>query len=83
MLTDAELGWRDNTRLKFMLTNVIAAAAPSNNLFLSPVAWKAAIDTGGLSLVRGLRAFVTDMSSSPRIPAMVDQTRSPWARTSR
>jgi polyhydroxyalkanoate synthase len=72
LLADAELDWRDNTRLKFMLTNLIAASAPSNNPFLSPVAWKAAIDSGGLSLVRGLRAFASDMSSPPHIPKMVE-----------
>ena len=72
LLADAELDWRDNTRLKFMLTNLIAASAPSNNPFLSPVAWKAAIDSGGLSLVRGLRAFASDMASAPHIPTMVE-----------
>ena len=82
LLADAALDWRDNTRLKFVLVNLIAASAPSNNPFLSPDAWKAAIDTGGMSLVRGLRAFVTDMSSTPHIPTMVKRTRSPSARTS-
>jgi poly[(R)-3-hydroxyalkanoate] polymerase subunit PhaC len=71
LLDDAELDWRDNTRLKFVLTNIIAASAPSNNLLLNPSAWKAAIDTGGLSLARGLRALITDMSSSPHVPTMV------------
>ena len=72
LLSDADLGWRDNTRLKFVLTNLIAAASPSNNPFLNPAAWKAAIDTGGLSLVRGLGAFARDMASSPHIPTMVE-----------
>ena len=71
LLADAELDWRDDTRLKFMLTNLVAASAPSNNLLISPAAWKAYIDTGGLSVVRGTRAFVSDMASSPRIPTMV------------
>ena len=71
LLADAELDWRDNTRLKFLMTNLIAASAPSNNPFLSPDTWKAAIDSAGLSLVRGMRAFASDMSSSPRIPTMV------------
>ncbi len=71
LLADAELDWRDNTRLKFMLTNLIAASAPSNYPLLSPAAWKAFIDTGGLSAVRGVRALVSDMSSTPHIPTMV------------
>jgi polyhydroxyalkanoate synthase len=71
LLADAELDWRDNERLKFVLTNLIAAAAPSNYPLISPVAWKAVIDTGGLSLVRGIRALISDMSSAPRVPTMV------------
>ena len=71
LLADAELDWRDDTRLRFVLTNLLAASAPSNNPLTSPAAWKAYIDTGGLSVVRGTRAFVSDMASSPRIPTMV------------
>jgi polyhydroxyalkanoate synthase len=71
LLADAELDWRDDTRLKFVLTNLLAASAPSNNPLISPAAWKAFIDTGGLSVVRGTRAFVSDMTSSPHIPMMV------------
>ena len=71
LLADAELDWRDNTRLKFMLTNLIAASAPSNYPLISPVAWKALVDTRGLSAVRGIRALVSDMSSAPHIPTMV------------
>ena len=72
LLADAELGWRDNTRLKFVLTNLIAASAPSNSPYLNPAAWKAFIDTGGLSLVRGIRAFASDMASALHIPTMVE-----------
>ncbi|MGA2829425.1 MAG: alpha/beta fold hydrolase [Streptosporangiaceae bacterium] len=72
LLADAQLDWKDNTRLKFILTNLIAASAPSNNPVLNPLAWKAAINTGGLSLVRGARAFASDMAASPHIPTMVD-----------
>jgi polyhydroxyalkanoate synthase subunit PhaC len=71
VVADAELDWRDDTRLKFLLTNLIAAAAPSNNPLLSPVAWKALIETGGGNVVRGLRAFADDMASAPRVPSMV------------
>jgi polyhydroxyalkanoate synthase subunit PhaC len=71
LVAGAELGWRDDTRLKFLLTNLIAAAAPSNNPALSPAAWKAFIDTGGGSAARGLRAFATDMAAPPRVPSMV------------
>jgi polyhydroxyalkanoate synthase len=71
LVAGAELGWRDDTRLKFLLANLIAAAAPSNNPLLSPVAWKALIDTGGGSAFRGLRALATDLAVPPRVPSMV------------
>ncbi len=71
LLDGAELGWRDDTRLRFMLSNLIAAAAPSNNPLLNPVAWKALIDTGGLNVFRGLRALATDLAVPPRVPSMV------------
>jgi polyhydroxyalkanoate synthase subunit PhaC len=68
----ADLDWRDTERLKFLLTNVIAAVSPSNNPLLSPQAAKALIDTGGASAVRGLRALAGDLASQPRVPAMVE-----------
>jgi polyhydroxyalkanoate synthase subunit PhaC len=71
LLADAQLDWRDNERLRFVLSNLLDAAAPSNNPLFSPAAWKAAIDTGGLSTVRGLRSFLSDMAAPPRVPAMV------------
>jgi polyhydroxyalkanoate synthase subunit PhaC len=71
LLADAALDWPDSERAGFVVRNLVDAAAPSNNPLLSPVAWKAAIDTGGLSAVRGLRALAGDLATPPRIPAMV------------
>ncbi len=68
----ADLDWRDAERLKFLLTNVIAAVAPSNNPLLSPQAAKSLIDTGGASAVSGLRALLRDIATQPRVPAMVE-----------
>ena len=71
LLSDAELDWRDNERMQFLVTNLVAATAPSNYAPISPVAWKAMIDSGGMSAVRGVRAMVSDFSSAPHIPTMV------------
>src|SRR6476661_1840027 len=46
-------------------------AWPGNPL-TSPLGWKAIIDTGGLSIARGLRRFLHDMAVPPRIPSMVE-----------
>ena len=72
LLDTADLDWRDSERVRFMLTNLVAAAAPSNNPVLSPAGWKALIDSGGASAVHGLRSFLADMATAPRIPAMVE-----------
>ena len=71
LVDDADLGWRDAERVGFVVRNLVDAAAPSNNPLVSPVAWKALIETGGLSVPRGLRALASDMAARPRVPSMV------------
>ena len=72
LFADADLDWRDSEKMRFALDNIIEGLAPTNNPLISPLGWKALIDTGGLSAVRGLKAFTRDMASQPRVPAMVD-----------
>jgi polyhydroxyalkanoate synthase len=72
LVADADLGWRDNERVRFVLDNVFDAIAPSNNPLISPVAWKAVIDTGGQSVLSGLRNLVRDSLTAPRVPSMVE-----------
>ena len=72
LLADADLDWRDKEKMQFVIDNFVEGLAPSNNPFISPLGWKALIDTGGLSAVRGVKAFARDMLSKPRVPAMID-----------
>ena len=72
LLADAQLDWRDNEKMQFVVDNVVEGLAPTNNPLISPLGWKALIDTGGLSALRGVRAFARDMFSKPRVPAMVE-----------
>jgi polyhydroxyalkanoate synthase len=81
LVTDAHLEWRQDQRARFLLDNLIDAAAPSNNPFINPLAWKAVIDTGGASAARGAANFVRDMASSPRIPEMVEPSAFEVGRT--
>ena len=71
IVNETPLDWRDAERVRFAVTNLVDALAPSNSPLLSPEAWKAALDTGGSSLVTGTRHLLSDLSSSPRVPAMV------------
>jgi polyhydroxyalkanoate synthase len=72
LFADAELDWRDAERIRFVLNVVLEGIAPSNNPLISPLGWKAIIDTGGLNVARGVQRFLRDMAAPPRIPSMVE-----------
>jgi polyhydroxyalkanoate synthase subunit PhaC len=74
LVEDAYLDWRDAERMRFLVSNLIEAAAPSNNPFVNPQACKALIDTGGGNVTRGLRNFLSDIRTAPRVPGMVDES---------
>jgi polyhydroxyalkanoate synthase len=72
LVEDASLGWGDQQRMGFIVDNLVAAAAPSNNPVLNPKVLKRIIDTGGGNLVAGGRRFVRDFATAPRVPSMVE-----------
>ncbi|MGY1639003.1 PHA/PHB synthase family protein [Geodermatophilus sp. SYSU D00742] len=72
LVEDADLDWRDDERIRFTVTNVVDALAPSNTP-LNPLLWKAVIDTGGRNAVTGLRRMVKDLMTPPRVPTMVEE----------
>lgn len=74
LIDDAELGSRDDKRTRFLVDNLVEALSPSNLPLVNPASAKAAIDTGGLSLVNGARQLAQDMVAAPRIPEMVDRS---------
>jgi polyhydroxyalkanoate synthase len=72
LVDDAELPYADDERIRFSVTNVVEALAPSNNPVLNPLTWKSAIDTGGRSAVSGTKRLVRDLATAPRVPSMVE-----------
>jgi polyhydroxyalkanoate synthase subunit PhaC len=72
LFSDANLDWRDAERMRFVLDVITEGLSPSNNPALNPLGWKALVDTGGLSAIRGLQHFASDMRSAPRVPSMVE-----------
>ncbi|MEO7746414.1 MAG: alpha/beta fold hydrolase [Actinomycetota bacterium] len=68
----ADLDWADAEKVRFVVDNLVAALAPSNNPVLNPLAWKALVDTGGANVVNGVAHLVKDLASKPRVPAMVE-----------
>jgi polyhydroxyalkanoate synthase len=71
LVDDADLDWQDDERIRFSMTNLVDALAPSNTP-LNPLLWKAIIDTGGRNAVHGIRRMVSDLASPPRVPSMVE-----------
>src|SRR5690348_8414936 len=71
IVDDAELDWQDDERIRFTMTNIVDAMAPSNTP-LNPLLWKAIIDTGGKNTVRGVRRMIRDLASAPHVPSMVE-----------
>lgn len=74
LVEEAQLDQRDLLRMRFLVDNLVEAMSPSNLPLVNPASAKEAIDTGGMSLVRGARAFVGDLASAPRVPEMVDSS---------
>jgi len=72
LIEDADLSWQDDERIRFTATNLVDALAPSNVPVLNPLSVKAAIDTGGASVVRGVRQMLRDLTTPPRVPSMID-----------
>ena len=72
LVDDAELEWGDDHRMRFIVDNLVEAAAPTNNPLLNPKVVKRTFDTGGSNLVAGSRRFVRDFATAPRVPSMVE-----------
>src|SRR5215831_15426332 len=57
---------------RFAANILTSAAAPTNFLVTNPAAIKRALDTGGLSLVRGARNFARDVRRNGAMPSMIE-----------
>ena len=66
--------WQNKARARFAADVISAAVAPTNYLGTNPEAMKKAVETGGLSLVRGAQNMLRDMARGG-MPAMVDRNQ--------
>jgi polyhydroxyalkanoate synthase subunit PhaC len=57
---------------RFAANIMTSAAAPTNFLVTNPAALKRAVDTGGMSLVRGARNFARDVRRNGAMPSMIE-----------
>ena len=72
MYQSVEGSWQDKARARFAADVITAAVAPTNYLGTNPEALKKAVETGGLSLVRGAQNMLRDMARGG-MPSMVDR----------
>jgi polyhydroxyalkanoate synthase len=66
--------WHDVERARFAVGVLTAALAPTNTLPGNPAALKRAFDTGGASVVRGLRQFAHDVRHNGGMPSQTDRS---------
>ncbi len=66
--------WRDVERARFAANALVSALAPTNTLPGNPAALKKAIDTGGGSVVRGLRNMLGDLRHNGGMPTQTDRS---------
>jgi len=68
----ADMDWRRAAQARFAAGVLVSALAPTNTLFGNPAAVRRAVDSRGLSLVRGARNLATDALAGRRTPRQVD-----------
>ena len=72
MYQSVEGSWQNKARARFAADVIAAALAPTNYLGTNPEALRKAVETGGLSLVRGVQNMLNDMARGG-MPSMVDR----------
>lgn len=71
-LEDTEIDELDRARAHFILEVVTDTLAPTNTLIGNPAAMKRLYETGGMSIVAGLKNAYDDMVNGIGIPSQVD-----------
>ncbi len=72
-LVDAsDLDKENHDRANFAATLLVEAVAPTNTLIGNPMALKRAYETGGTSLLKGMRHMIDDLLHNGGLPSQVD-----------
>jgi polyhydroxyalkanoate synthase subunit PhaC len=74
LVEDADVDWRTRERARFAVTVLTSAMSPTNTLAGNPAAIKRAFETGGASLVTGVRQLVDDLRHNGGLPSQVDRS---------
>ena len=66
--------WRDVERARFAVTALTSALSPTNTFWGNPAAVKRALDTGGLSVLRGIGNLLGDVRKNGGMPQQTDRS---------
>jgi polyhydroxyalkanoate synthase len=72
LVEEADLDWRTAERARFAVGLLTSTLAPTNFLGTNPAAIERAFQTGGRSLLRGLRNIARDVVENKGLPRSVD-----------
>jgi polyhydroxyalkanoate synthase subunit PhaC len=71
-VSETSLSDADKERAHLFTTILIDALAPTNSLIANPAATKKLIDSGGRSLLSGLKNYIEDLVKNGGLPSQVD-----------
>ncbi|HBL92763.1 MAG TPA: class II poly(R)-hydroxyalkanoic acid synthase [Hyphomonas sp.] len=63
----------EHARAKFLTSMITDALAPTNTLLGNPAASKKVVESGGMSLLKGLKNAYTDVTKNGGLPSQVDK----------
>ena len=73
-IEDSGISAEDKTRSKFILDILVDSFAPTNTLLGNPAAMKRMYESGGLSVINGIKNAYHDILNNGGMPSMVDQS---------
>lgn len=72
-VNEIQMGELEQARAKFVMGMITDAIAPTNTLVGNPAAAKRVVDSGGLSLLKGMKNLYEDLTKNGGLPAQVDK----------
>ncbi|WP_353255782.1 alpha/beta fold hydrolase [Hyphomonas sp.] len=72
-VSEIKLSELEHVRAKFVMGMITDALAPTNTLIGNPAATKRVVDSGGLSLLKGMKNLYDDLTKNGGLPSQVDK----------
>ncbi|HRK66514.1 MAG TPA: class II poly(R)-hydroxyalkanoic acid synthase, partial [Hyphomonas sp.] len=72
-VSELKMSELEHARAKFVMGMITDAMAPTNTLVGNPAATKRVVDSGGLSLLKGMKNLYEDLTKNGGLPSQVDK----------